>query len=274
MRHILGSIGLLRAWIASRSSIARRPTLVVPKDTTALRNPEDPEAHERNPSWPVDPDVTERKKEQARRRAPAPELLAGQSVDGRRLSMDEIRAGRAPVGAQMTEGSWGNDKTGIRLSPSEWAAGTPANAPSYPPGTEPPRRYLTDPPKGRQAAAGAPMKRTQETPRFRERPPGQHLAPPRLSPQSFSICKAGTCSRPFLCPSSSMIGFRLGAHPRASRRFHGMATLPTFGHFHLENGLEVVVIPDHPRAVVTHMIYYRNGSADDPLGKVGHCAFP
>ncbi len=165
MRHILGSIGLLPRVDREPIEYRDRPTLVVPKDTTALRNPEDPEAHERNPSWPVDPDVTERKKEQARRRAPAPELLAGQSVDGRRLSMDEIRAGRAPVGAQMTEGSWGNDKTGIRLSPSEWAAGTPANAPSYPPGTEPPRRYLTDPPKGlRQAAAGAPMKRTQETP--------------------------------------------------------------------------------------------------------------
>lgn len=165
MRQILGSIGLLPRIDREPIEYRDRPTLVVPKDTTALRNPEDAEAHERNPSWPVDPDVTERRKEQARRRAPAPELLAGQSVDGRRVSMDEIRAGRAPVGAQMTEGTWGNDKTGIRLSPSEWAAGTPANAPSYPPGTEPPRRYLTDPPKGlRQAAAGAPMNRTQEQP--------------------------------------------------------------------------------------------------------------
>ncbi len=52
-----------------------------------------------------------------------------------------------------------------------------------------------------------------------------------------------------------------------------MATLPTFGHFHLENGLEVVVIPDHRAPVVTHMIYYRNGSADDPLGKSGIAHF-
>lgn len=165
MRQILGSIGLLPSIDREPIEYKDRPTLVVPRDTSNLRNPEDPEAHAQNPAWPVDPDVVERKKEQARRRAPAPELLAGQSVDGRRVSMDEIRSGRAPVGAQMTEGSWGNDKTGIRMSPSEWAAGTPAAQPSYAPGTEPPRRYLTDPPKGlRQAAAGAPIRRTQEAP--------------------------------------------------------------------------------------------------------------
>ncbi len=34
-------------------------------------------------------------------------------------------------------------------------------------------------------------------------------------------------------------------------------------HFHLDNGLEVVVIPTGgPRG--DHMIYFRNGAADDP----------
>ena len=32
-------------------------------------------------------------------------------------------------------------------------------------------------------------------------------------------------------------------------------------------GLDVVVVPDHRAPVVTHMIWYRNGSADDPLGQ-------
>jgi zinc protease len=41
----------------------------------------------------------------------------------------------------------------------------------------------------------------------------------------------------------------------------------------LENGLEVVVIPDMRTPVVTHMIWYRNGSADDPLGKSGIAHF-
>ena len=40
-------------------------------------------------------------------------------------------------------------------------------------------------------------------------------------------------------------------------------------HFTLENGLEVVVIPDHRAPVVTHMVWYRVGSADEPQGEAG-----
>ncbi len=43
--------------------------------------------------------------------------------------------------------------------------------------------------------------------------------------------------------------------------------------FKLENGLTVVVIPDRRAPVVTHMVWYRNGSADDPLGKSGIAHF-
>jgi zinc protease len=41
----------------------------------------------------------------------------------------------------------------------------------------------------------------------------------------------------------------------------------------LDNGLEIIVIPDHRTPVVTHMVWYRNGSADDPLGKSGIAHF-
>jgi zinc protease len=41
----------------------------------------------------------------------------------------------------------------------------------------------------------------------------------------------------------------------------------------LDNGLEIVVIPDHRAPVVTHMVWYRNGSADDPPGKSGIAHF-
>ncbi len=41
----------------------------------------------------------------------------------------------------------------------------------------------------------------------------------------------------------------------------------------LDNGLEIVVIPDHRAPIVTHMVWYRNGSADDPLGKSGIAHF-
>ena len=44
-------------------------------------------------------------------------------------------------------------------------------------------------------------------------------------------------------------------------------------HFVLGNGLEVVVIPDHRVPVVTQMVWYRVGSADEPSGKSGIAHF-
>ena len=44
-------------------------------------------------------------------------------------------------------------------------------------------------------------------------------------------------------------------------------------HFTLANGLDVIVIPDHRAPVVTHMVWYRNGAADDPPGKSGIAHF-
>src|SRR5579883_2000765 len=44
-------------------------------------------------------------------------------------------------------------------------------------------------------------------------------------------------------------------------------------HFTLDNGLEVVVIPDHRTPVVTHMVWYKVGSADETPGKSGLAHF-
>ncbi len=41
----------------------------------------------------------------------------------------------------------------------------------------------------------------------------------------------------------------------------------------LDNGLEIFVIPDRRSPVVTHMVWYRNGSADDPPGQSGVAHF-
>jgi zinc protease len=43
--------------------------------------------------------------------------------------------------------------------------------------------------------------------------------------------------------------------------------------FKLANGMEVVVIPDHRAPVVTHMVWYKVGSADEPQGKSGIAHF-
>jgi zinc protease len=48
---------------------------------------------------------------------------------------------------------------------------------------------------------------------------------------------------------------------------------PQVADFRLANGLQVVVIPDRRAPVVTHMVWYRNGSADDPVGKSGIAHF-
>ncbi|MGX9576672.1 M16 family metallopeptidase [Mesorhizobium sp. f-mel] len=43
--------------------------------------------------------------------------------------------------------------------------------------------------------------------------------------------------------------------------------------FLLDNGMEVVVIPDHRAPIVTHMGWYKIGSADEPPGKSGLAHF-
>ncbi|MET3415110.1 pitrilysin family protein [Methylobacterium sp. 1030] len=41
----------------------------------------------------------------------------------------------------------------------------------------------------------------------------------------------------------------------------------------LANGMQIVVIPDRRAPIVTHMVWYRNGSADDPVGRSGVAHF-
>ena len=48
---------------------------------------------------------------------------------------------------------------------------------------------------------------------------------------------------------------------------------PQVAHFTLGNGLEIVVVPDHRAPVVTHMIWYKVGAADETPGKSGIAHF-
>ena len=48
---------------------------------------------------------------------------------------------------------------------------------------------------------------------------------------------------------------------------------PNVSHFTLANGLELVVIPDHRAPVVTHMVWYKVGAADETPGKSGLAHF-
>jgi zinc protease len=58
----------------------------------------------------------------------------------------------------------------------------------------------------------------------------------------------------------------------AASGFAGAGASEVFD-FVLDNGLEVVVIPDHRAPVVTHMVWYKVGSADETAGKSGLAHF-
>ena len=59
----------------------------------------------------------------------------------------------------------------------------------------------------------------------------------------------------------------LSLHPASARPWVEPET------FTLDNGLQVVVLPDHRAPVVTHMVWYRVGAADEPPGKSGIAHF-
>lgn len=54
---------------------------------------------------------------------------------------------------------------------------------------------------------------------------------------------------------------------------YASTALAQVSHFTLDNGLEAVVIEDHRAPVVTHMVWYRVGSADEVPGKSGLAHF-
>src|SRR5690606_16044508 len=59
--------------------------------------------------------------------------------------------------------------------------------------------------------------------------------------------------------------------PAPSRAQEASAPLSSFGaeSFTLSNGMQVVVIPNHRAPVVTHMIWYKVGAADEAPGRSG-----
>ncbi len=150
MRDMLGRIGLLPEE-KEPIEYRERPGLVVPKDLNKLRTPEADDAARRqaNGQWPRDPDVLERERERRRRALPTLSVIAADPSEGGRLSVDELARGRSARGAKIGEnGVPLNDKDGVRLSIQQMTAPETRRAPTYAAGTEPPRRYLTDPPQG------------------------------------------------------------------------------------------------------------------------------
>ena len=62
-------------------------------------------------------------------------------------------------------------------------------------------------------------------------------------------------------------------HGGCRRRRPARAPAPRVSEFKLANGLQVLVIPDHRAPVVTQMVWYKVGAADEPPGSSGIAHF-
>lgn len=157
MKRMLGHMGIIPD---ERDPIdyKERPGLVVPKELNKLPAPESAGA-KADPRWPNDPDVAEREANRRRRESPTYIAPGNDPTNGARLSPTELAKHRTNRDTSNWNGYDFSDRGGIRLSAQEMAAASKvASEPAYPPGTEPPRRYLTDPPTGtRIPSAAAPM---------------------------------------------------------------------------------------------------------------------
>ena len=71
----------------------------------------------------------------------------------------------------------------------------------------------------------------------------------------------------------SFAALLVGAAALATLPVSAVTASPPVTNFTLSNGLEVVVVPDRRTPVVTHMIWYKVGSADEPAGKSGIAHF-
>ena len=78
----------------------------------------------------------------------------------------------------------------------------------------------------------------------------------------------------FLCGLILASGGPVSAQDAATPARIPVSTFaPNASSFTLNNGMQVVVLPDRRLGVVMHMVWYRVGSADEPKGKSGIAHF-
>lgn len=72
--------------------------------------------------------------------------------------------------------------------------------------------------------------------------------------------------RPFFCFLLIWGMFLFGMNPAQAGVFNAQT-------FTLKNGMQVVLVPNHRVPIVNHMVWYKVGSADEPMGKSGIAHF-
>ncbi|SCY87559.1 hypothetical protein [Microvirga guangxiensis] len=157
-KNLLGNIGIIPKDKEPIIYNERAPLVLPPKmDLPAPAAPNGAEAN--NTNWPKDPDLAARRKAAAEARTPVTATDFYKNSEGKRLSIEEIRAGRNPnqrAGLPEPSGGWSNENS--RMTPDELRSfSTEKKAELSGDGIE--RRYLSDPPQNLlKAAPGAALK--------------------------------------------------------------------------------------------------------------------
>jgi hypothetical protein len=163
IKSILGEIGIIPKDPPQINYRERAPLVLPPR--TDLPNPVDPSSVEaRAGNWPKDPDVQAARREAIQARTPAMQTEAYRNSEAKRLSIEEIRAGRRvdsrPVAANAAANDRRSDKT--RMDPDELKSFTKKDEAKLENGRIE-RKWLSDPPQGLLTAAGtAPVKASQD----------------------------------------------------------------------------------------------------------------
>jgi hypothetical protein len=162
MKSILGSIGIIPKEKPPIVYNERAPLVLPPKMDLPPPAPGGG-VEARNANWPKDPDVAAARKAAAEARTPYTSTELYKNSEGKRLSIEEMRAGRNPNNyVSNAPGPVGRELDKSVMSPDELRAlSSKENAKLEGDGLE--RRYLSDPPGGLlKAASGAPLKASRE----------------------------------------------------------------------------------------------------------------
>lgn len=159
VKSILGSIGIIPKEKPPIVYNERAPLVLPPK--MELRAPAPSSSAEvRDPNWPKDPDAAARRKAAAEARTPYTDSDLYKNNEGKRLSIEEMRAGRNPNNYQAgTPGPVGRQADKSLMSPDELRSFSKKDEDVKLSGDGLERRYLSDPPSGLlKAAGGAPIR--------------------------------------------------------------------------------------------------------------------
>jgi hypothetical protein len=162
VKSILGAIGIIPKEKAPITYNERAP-LVLPPKMDLPPPAAGGGAEARNGNWPKDPDVAARRKAAAEARTPYTSSELYKNTEGKRLSIEEMRAGRNPNNVSTgPQGPVGRQADIARMSPDELRAFTKEDKPQLQ-GDGLDRRYLSDPPGTLlKAQGGGRLKATAE----------------------------------------------------------------------------------------------------------------